>query len=244
MALNANSASSTVLGESSNSSDSDPGDGATTIASKIARYAPTDPEEPESSGRTPRNRASSIGSANISSRMSAMHSRDAWGDERTASEREADRAAFLDGTPATEVRERRGSFGAHGEGVSTTPPTSARRPLPTHVERASGEAATGGADHSGWLSKAGERNTAFKRRFFELRGQRLSYFRTQGEEARGSITIAGATIRCSTPPTHGWCSRIHVHPCDTARIYLLETASKDERDQWLAALRLAAEARS
>lgn len=42
-----------------------------------------------------------------------------------------------------------------------------------------------GVDHTGWLQKAGHINRDFKRRFFILRGTRLSYYEDRAAAARG-----------------------------------------------------------
>ena len=56
------------------------------------------------------------------------------------------------------------------------------------------------ASHTGWLHKRGETNTAFKHRYFVLRGRTLSYYDGEtASTAKGEVVLLGATCEPVEP---------------------------------------------
>ena len=54
------------------------------------------------------------------------------------------------------------------------------------------------ADHSGFLTKQGVRHRVWRRRWFALRGTKLSYY--SGPPPRGALKPAQLILRSETPP--------------------------------------------
>mmetsp|Transcript_9993 Transcript_9993/g.25868 ORF Transcript_9993/g.25868 Transcript_9993/m.25868 type:complete len:440 (+) Transcript_9993:6-1325(+) len=97
------------------------------------------------------------------------------------------------------------------------------------------------ASLTGWLYKKGEKNTAFKHRFFILGKGLLAYFDDeQATAAKGELEMLGAT--CEAVPG-GTTNRFRFEVCvrdqgREGRTYVLEATDADTRDQWLTALLL------
>jgi len=92
-------------------------------------------------------------------------------------------------------------------------------------------------DKQGWLNKKGQRNqSAWKKRWFVLRGDVLSYYKTdaQGAEEKGSISLASCSVGPEKPDgdKQQWLLKIVVE----SRKLILEAESKKDRDRWLAVL--------
>ena len=82
----------------------------------------------------------------------------------------------------------------------------------------------------GWLSKRGDFNPAFKRRWFVLRDGTLTYYETrEAKEAdkKGEIAVVGASV-------HSAFGRFHLSV--PGRTYVLEAATDDEARAWVQAL--------
>uniref|UniRef100_A0A8D0BV83 PH domain containing endocytic trafficking adaptor 1 n=1 Tax=Salvator merianae TaxID=96440 RepID=A0A8D0BV83_SALMN len=64
------------------------------------------------------------------------------------------------------------------------------------------------ADHAGFLHKKGERNTAYHRRWFVLKGNLLFYFEDrEGRDPVGVIILEGCTVELSVFFTDGKCPK-------------------------------------
>lgn len=94
-----------------------------------------------------------------------------------------------------------------------------------------------GISHEGWLYKAGEINTRFKKRWFVLRSEILYYFKGRPEAkddvysgVQGSIPITKYMIQ--RVPTPDFAFELLPHATG-GRTYLLHASSEDERTRWI-----------
>ena len=95
----------------------------------------------------------------------------------------------------------------------------------------------------GWLHKAGEHNSAFKRRYFVLTADSLAYYKDEGDNlAAGSIVIAGADVEAVLKTQVHLNSR-QLDGAPTNRTFYITAANESERDEWVRALHAAAESR-
>ena len=99
---------------------------------------------------------------------------------------------------------------------------------PSSPEDASPATGQNEASKRGWLHKAGEHNSAFRRRYFVLSAGRLRYYKAQEDQyPAGVIIITGATVKAIAQ----W--RMHIAPKNTSRIFLLAAADTTERNEWV-----------
>ena len=96
-------------------------------------------------------------------------------------------------------------------------------------------------DHSGWLSKKGEGNTAFKNRWFVLTQKTLTYFENEkATKEKGSIDLTCATFDTGEQTKTGFRLTITVLTSgNIGRTYVLEAKEEASRDLWLSKLMLA-----
>jgi tetratricopeptide (TPR) repeat protein len=94
-----------------------------------------------------------------------------------------------------------------------------------------------GISHEGWLYKAGEINTRFKKRWFVLRSEILYYFKGRPEAkddvysgVQGSIPITKYMIQRVPSPDFAFELLPHV---PGGRAYLLHASSDEERTRWI-----------
>eukprot|EP01087_Luapelamoeba_hula_P017518 TRINITY_DN5536_c0_g1_i1.p1 TRINITY_DN5536_c0_g1~~TRINITY_DN5536_c0_g1_i1.p1 ORF type:complete len:838 (-),score=182.97 TRINITY_DN5536_c0_g1_i1:158-2671(-) len=95
-------------------------------------------------------------------------------------------------------------------------------------------------DKSGWLQQQGLRDaTSWKRRWFILRGNTLSYYLSESntEESKGSINIASCSVQPESP-LDGDKDRQHLLSVSVeGRKLVLAAETQRERDRWLHAIR-------
>lgn len=85
-------------------------------------------------------------------------------------------------------------------------------------------------DFSGYLMKKGGNIKAYRRRWFELRGQHLYYFKQQAQKRpAGYILVAGAKVE--DDPTKK-CS-FKIRGSKLSRIYELTAANDEEKEEWM-----------
>jgi cortexillin 1/2 len=91
-------------------------------------------------------------------------------------------------------------------------------------------------DKQGWLTKKGQRNHTWKKRWFVLRGDVLSYYKSDedGAEAKGSISLSSCSVGPEKPEADArqWLLKIVVD----GRKLVLDAETKKERDRWLSVL--------
>jgi myosin heavy subunit len=91
-------------------------------------------------------------------------------------------------------------------------------------------------DKQGWLTKKGQRNHTWKKRWFVLRGDVLSYYKTDtsGAEEKASISLSSCSVGPEKPEgdKQQWLLKIVVE----SRKLILEAETKKDRDRWLAVL--------
>ena len=92
-------------------------------------------------------------------------------------------------------------------------------------------------DRTGWLSKQGEINPAFKRRWFvaSVRDVTLAYFEDEQADAsrkKGQIALGGAVVKRGYEAP----GRLTVAVAGQARVYVLEAASDEEAEAWVQAM--------
>ncbi|XP_077164284.1 sesquipedalian-1 [Paroedura picta] len=91
------------------------------------------------------------------------------------------------------------------------------------------------ADQAGFLSKKGERNPAYHRRWFVLRGNMLFYFEDrESREPVGVIVLEGSTVQlCESSEEFAFSIRFG---CAKARTYVLAADSQAALEAWVKAL--------
>uniref|UniRef100_A0A6M2DHL6 Putative pleckstrin similarity domain protein n=1 Tax=Xenopsylla cheopis TaxID=163159 RepID=A0A6M2DHL6_XENCH len=90
-------------------------------------------------------------------------------------------------------------------------------------------------DREGWLSKKGEVNKAFQRRWFVLKGNLLFYFEKKGDkDPVGVIILEGCTIELAEDEEH-FSFKIMFHGPNN-RSYILGADSQEVMEQWMKAL--------
>lgn len=94
-----------------------------------------------------------------------------------------------------------------------------------------------GLSHEGWLYKAGEINTRFKKRWFVLRSEILYYFKGRPEAkddvylgVQGTIPITKYMVQKVPSPEFAFQLLPHL---PGGRAYLLHASSEDERTRWI-----------
>ena len=88
----------------------------------------------------------------------------------------------------------------------------------------------------GFLLKRGEVNKEWKKRYFVLIPGHLKYYQLGKEnspQARGSITLANATVCIYDPKTYGRHHCFGLFEKNSNRAYVLKAATDGERDDWL-----------
>ncbi|XP_061116299.1 sesquipedalian-1 [Conger conger] len=90
-------------------------------------------------------------------------------------------------------------------------------------------------DKTGFLFKKGERNTAFHRRWFVLKGNMLFYFEErESREPVGVIVLEGCTVElCESPEEFAFAVRFD---CARARVYKMAAESQAGMESWVKAL--------
>ena len=106
-------------------------------------------------------------------------------------------------------------------------------------------ARTARPDHTGWLYKKGEGNTAFKHRYFTLSRRTLAYYEDEkATTAKGEIDLSSASME-ATVTTEGKTGtsgryRFEITTLDNrgdlGRTFVLEAADEATRTQWLSLL--------
>ncbi|KAM9392026.1 sesquipedalian-1-like isoform 1-T4 [Pholidichthys leucotaenia] len=90
-------------------------------------------------------------------------------------------------------------------------------------------------DKTGFLSKKGERNTAYHRRWFVLKGNMLFYFEERdSREPIGVIILEGCTVElCESPEEFAFAIKFD---CAKARVYIMAADSQVAMESWVKAL--------
>uniref|UniRef100_A0A3Q2UMK7 Sesquipedalian n=1 Tax=Fundulus heteroclitus TaxID=8078 RepID=A0A3Q2UMK7_FUNHE len=90
-------------------------------------------------------------------------------------------------------------------------------------------------DKTGFLFKKGERNTAYHRRWFVLKGNMLFYFEERdGREPIGVIVLEGCTVElCESAEEFAFAVKFD---CAKARVYKLAADSQAAMESWVKAL--------
>ncbi|XP_044758390.1 sesquipedalian-1 [Coccinella septempunctata] len=90
-------------------------------------------------------------------------------------------------------------------------------------------------DKEGYLSKKGEVNKSFQKRYFVLRGNLLFYFdKKSDKEPIGVIVLEGCTLEL-VDDDEPFCFKIDFHGSNS-RSYILGTESQESMEQWMKAL--------
>ncbi|XP_053257239.1 sesquipedalian-1 [Podarcis raffonei] len=91
------------------------------------------------------------------------------------------------------------------------------------------------ADNAGFLYKKGERNTAYHRRWFVLRGNMLFYFEDrESREPVGVVILEGCTVElCESTEEFAFAIRFD---CAKSRTYVLAAESQAAMERWVKAL--------
>uniref|UniRef100_A0A670IIK0 Sesquipedalian n=1 Tax=Podarcis muralis TaxID=64176 RepID=A0A670IIK0_PODMU len=91
------------------------------------------------------------------------------------------------------------------------------------------------ADNAGFLYKKGERNTAYHRRWFVLRGNMLFYFEDrESREPVGVVILEGCTVElCESTEEFAFAIRFD---CAKSRTYVLAAESQAAMESWVKAL--------
>ncbi|XP_019870137.1 sesquipedalian-1 [Aethina tumida] len=90
-------------------------------------------------------------------------------------------------------------------------------------------------DKDGYLSKRGEVNKNFQRRYFVLKGNLLFYFEKKGDkEPLGVIILEGCTIELAEDEEQ-FSFKIDFHGTNN-RSYILAAESQESMEQWMKAL--------
>ncbi|KAM7144742.1 sesquipedalian-1 isoform 1-T3 [Macrochelys suwanniensis] len=91
------------------------------------------------------------------------------------------------------------------------------------------------ADNAGFLSKKGERNTAYHRRWFVLKGNMLFYFEErESREPVGVIILEGCTVElCEAAEEFAFAIKFD---CAKARTYVLAAESQAAMESWVKSL--------
>ncbi|KAL7986621.1 hypothetical protein Chor_012904 [Crotalus horridus] len=91
------------------------------------------------------------------------------------------------------------------------------------------------ADNAGFLHKKGERNTAYHRRWFVLRGNMLFYFEDrESREPVGVIILEGCTVElCEATEEFAFAIKFD---CPKSRTYVLAAESQAAMELWVKAL--------
>ncbi|KAG5840265.1 hypothetical protein ANANG_G00186980, partial [Anguilla anguilla] len=90
-------------------------------------------------------------------------------------------------------------------------------------------------DKTGFLFKKGERNTAYHRRWFILKGNMLFYFEDrESREPIGVIVLEGCTVElCESAEEYAFAVRFD---CARARVYKMAADSQAAMESWVKAL--------
>ncbi|XP_040051624.1 sesquipedalian-1 [Gasterosteus aculeatus] len=90
-------------------------------------------------------------------------------------------------------------------------------------------------DKTGFLLKKGERNTAYHRRWFVLKGNMLFYFEERdGREPIGVIVLEGCTVElCESAEEFAFAVKFD---CAKARVYKMSAESQAAMESWVKAL--------
>lgn len=97
-------------------------------------------------------------------------------------------------------------------------------------------ACTPPSDLDGWLSKRGEVNRAWQRRWFVLKGNLLFYFEKRNDkEPLGVIILEGCTIELAEEDGDQYCFKVIFHG-DKDRSYLLAAETQELMERWMKAL--------
>ncbi|KAL6113977.1 pheta1 [Pungitius sinensis] len=90
-------------------------------------------------------------------------------------------------------------------------------------------------DKTGFLLKKGERNTAYHRRWFVLKGNMLFYFEERdGREPIGVIVLEGCTVElCESAEEFAFAVKFD---CVKARVYKMSAESQAAMESWVKAL--------
>uniref|UniRef100_A0A8C8RKT3 Sesquipedalian n=1 Tax=Pelusios castaneus TaxID=367368 RepID=A0A8C8RKT3_9SAUR len=91
------------------------------------------------------------------------------------------------------------------------------------------------ADNSGFLFKKGERNTAYHRRWFVLKGNMLFYFEErESREPVGAIILEGCTVElCEAAEEFAFAIKFD---CAKSRTYILAAESQASMESWVKSL--------
>lgn len=90
-------------------------------------------------------------------------------------------------------------------------------------------------DKTGFLFKKGERNTAYHRRWFVLKGNMLFYFEERdSREPIGVIVLEGCTVElCESAEEFGFAIKFN---CAKARVYKMAAENQTAMESWVKAL--------
>ncbi|XP_067929366.1 sesquipedalian-1-like isoform X2 [Watersipora subatra] len=89
----------------------------------------------------------------------------------------------------------------------------------------------------GWLSKRGEMNKNFQKRWFVLKGNLLFYFDKPGDrEPNGVIILEGYTVELADMAVEGYTFKILFKGASNSRKYLLQAESQDVMVEWMKAI--------
>lgn len=93
-------------------------------------------------------------------------------------------------------------------------------------------------DREGWLTKRGEVNKSFQKRWFVLKGNLLFYFDRRGDkEPVGVIILEGCTVELADDEeqTEQYAFKINFHGTNN-RCYVLGAESQESMEQWMKTL--------
>ena len=86
----------------------------------------------------------------------------------------------------------------------------------------------------GWLHKRGEHNSAWKRRWFELKNTKLSYYANPGDTApKGTITVTMVKGNDNGANERDSGHEFVFHLVSQGRTYVIAAESAQEKSEWL-----------
>eukprot|EP01048_Picozoa_sp_COSAG05_P017162 COSAG05_NODE_2304_length_3250_cov_3.541098_2_plen_136_part_00 len=86
----------------------------------------------------------------------------------------------------------------------------------------------------GWLYKRGEHNSAWKKRWFELKNTKLSYYANPGDPVpKGEITVTMVEGDANAAGTRDSEHEFVFHLKSHGRTYVIAAETAAEKDEWL-----------
>lgn len=88
-------------------------------------------------------------------------------------------------------------------------------------------------DHDGWLAKLGEKRKTWKKRWFELRGQVLTYYVAPAGDERGHLDLLHPAVKQIRISESTDSERFELEIVCTGRTYRLACAVAEDRREWM-----------